>query len=138
MIEGSTPIDAVPPAAHVLLHYPEAARQFGVLKWYVTHTHHTHNHHHHHHHQTSPPHTPSPSPPPNLTTTHHRTHQPHHHHTTKVLVDGVRTFQQESETDRRQQSLSHGKFGKCANSRCRSCVFCEVRAVTVLHEPQHY
>ena len=34
MLEGITPIDAVPPAVHVLIHYAKATEQFGVLKWY--------------------------------------------------------------------------------------------------------
>ena len=34
MLEGTTPIDAIPPAVHTLVHYARAAVQFGVLKWY--------------------------------------------------------------------------------------------------------
>ena len=34
MLEGISPIDAVKPAAHVLVHYAKATGQFGVLKWY--------------------------------------------------------------------------------------------------------
>ena len=34
MLEGVTPIDDVPPCVHVLIHYAEAAKKFGVLKWY--------------------------------------------------------------------------------------------------------
>ena len=34
MLEGAMPVSTVPPAAHTLTHYAEAAKTHGVLKWY--------------------------------------------------------------------------------------------------------
>ena len=31
---GCSPVDEVPPCAHCFVHYPDAARMFGVLLWY--------------------------------------------------------------------------------------------------------
>ena len=35
MLEGAMPVSTVPPAAHTLTHYAEAAKTRGVLKWYL-------------------------------------------------------------------------------------------------------